>query len=293
MVESQSSALLGVWGSSPTDVWAVGGRTETGPLVLHYDGSTWETLDTGVRGVDLWWVYGFANGPVFMSGSNGTILRYQNGAFETMTTPGTSIVFGMWGSSPDNVWAVGGNFAGGAFAWQFDGSAWTARTDVPTDLTASGTLWKFNGRGSDDVWISATDGATLHWDGSAFERLDTGAEAPLLSIGGNSERFITAGGAFDGVLYENDGTGWKSAIPAGGPRLVGIAVSEDDAYVVGETGTVLRRSDDGWKTQTPRATNQNLHAVWLDPEGGAWAVGGQYETPPMRDGVVIHKGSAR
>lgn len=291
-IENQPSALLSVWGSSATDVWAVGGdpRTGTGPLVLHYDGTGWTTLDTGVRNVDLWWVHGFANGPVFMSGSNGTILRYQNGTFETMTTPGTAIVFGMWGAAPDDVWAVGGNFAGGGFAWRFDGTAWTAYPDVPADIVSMGTLWKVNGRSASDLWISGTDGATLHWTGSAFERMDVGVEAPLLSIAGNSKLFVTAGGSFDGVLYENTGSGWTSAIPSGGPRLVGAALSADDAYVVGETGTVLRRTDSGWKSETPRATTENLHAVWIDPTGGVWAVGGQYETPPMKDGVLIHKG---
>ncbi len=292
VVEAQPSALLGVWGSSATDVWAVGGdpRTGTGPLVLHYDGTTWTKLDAGVRNVDLWWVHGFAGGPVFMSGSKGTILRFENGTFQTMTTPGTSIVFGMWGASADDVWAVGGNFSGGGFAWHYDGTAWTANAGVPADIASMGTLWKVNGRSSTDLWISGTSGATLHWDGTAFERTDIPVEAPLLSIAGNADYFVTAGGAFDGVLYENDGSGWKASVPTGGPRLVGAAVSSTDAYVVGESGAVLRRTDDGWVSQTPRATNENLHAVWIDPDGGVWAVGGQYETPPMTDGVVIHKG---
>jgi hypothetical protein len=292
VAEGQPAALLSVWGSSATDVWVVGGdpRTGTGPIVQHYDGATWTKLDTGQRNVDLWWVTGFAGGPVFMSGSNGTILRYQNGAFEKLPTPGSLIVFGMWGAAPDDVWAVGGNFGGGGFAWRWNGSAWTALSSVPADLTSQGTCWKVSGRSAGDVWISATSGTTLHWDGATLERVDVPVEASLLSVAGNAERFVTVGGAFDGVLYENDGSGWKSALPTGGPLLTGVAVSDDQAYAVGQFGTVLRRGSSGWSSEKSRVTDENLHAAWIDPDGGVWAVGGHFDTPPMRAGVLIHKG---
>src|SRR5690242_4873825 len=96
VTENQPAALLSVWGSSASDVWVVGGdpRDGTGPIVEHYDGAMWTKMDTGQRNVDLWWVKGFADGTVFMSGSNGAILRYQNGAFEKLTTPGSLVVFG-------------------------------------------------------------------------------------------------------------------------------------------------------------------------------------------------------
>jgi hypothetical protein len=293
VIEGQRAVLLSVWSGSATDVWVVGGdpRDGTGPIVEHYDGGGWTKLDTGQRTVDLWWVTGFAGGPVFMSGSNGTILRYQNGAFEKLPTPGNFVVFGMWGAAPNDVWAVGGNFSGGGFIWRFNGTAWSAFPNVPADITSQGTCWKVNGRAADDVWISATNGTTLHWNGSTLDREDVPVEASLLSVAGNAERFVTVGGASDGVLYENDGSGWKSALPRGGSRLTGVAVSADQAYAVGQFGTVLGRDKSGkWSTEKPRVTDQDLHAAWIDQSGGAWAVGGHYDTPPMSAGVLIHKG---
>jgi hypothetical protein len=293
VVEDQPAALLSAWGSSATDVWVVGGdpRDGSGPLVYHYDGASWTKLDTGLRSVDLWWVTGFAGGPVFMSGSNGTIVKYQNGAFEKLATPGTFIVYGMWGAAPDDVWAVGGSGGGNGFIWRYNGTAWTAFPSVPSDIASQGTCWKVNGRSASDVWISATSGTTLHWNGSVLERMDVPVEASLLSVAGNAERFVTVGGQSDGVLYENDGSGWKSALPPGGPKLTGVAVSEDQAYAVGEFGAVLRRGSNGsWAIDKPHVTDQNLHATWIDPSGGVWAVGGHYDTPPMSAGVLIHKG---
>jgi hypothetical protein len=68
-----------------------------------------------------------------------------------------------------------------------------------------------------------------------------------------------------------------------------VAVSDDQYVTVGEFGTVLRRGSNGWSSDK-RVTDQNLHAAWIDPTGGMWAVGGHYDTPPMRDGVLIHRG---
>ncbi len=292
--QDQSAALLSVWGTGSDDVWAVGGDPDDGlgPLVLHYDGSAWTRLDSGQRELDLWWVFGFEGGPVFMSGAGGTILSYQDGEFTEYETPGSSIVFGMWGSAPDDVWAVGGNNGGGSgFVWRFDGAAWTA-AELPEQINGTDTVWKVAGIAADDVWMSGTAAKTLHWNGSSldFEAI-AGTDASFTSIGGNSERFIAVGGQFDGAIYENEGDGWQSALDGGADLLTGVAVSDDEAYAVGRFGTVLRRQSDGW-TAEPLSTEENLHAVWIDPEGGVWAVGGQFEVSPTTSGVMIHKGNA-
>ena len=298
VAKDQPSALLSVWGQAANDMWVVGGdpRDGSGPIVEHFDGSAWTKLDSGQRNVDLWAVHGFPDGTVYMSGTDGTILSYKNGTFTKMTTPGSLVVFGLWGQTSNDVWAVGGNRGGGAggFAWRYDGTSWGSDAAVPADLVSMGTCWKVGGESASDVWISGTNGATLHWDGSALTRMDVPVEASLFSVAGNSERFITVGGAFDGVIYENAGTGWVSALPSGGPLLTGVNVSADDAYAVGQFGTILRRGADGtWAVDGDPVTQQNLHATFIDPSGDAWAVGGQFDATPMTAGVLVHKGETQ
>jgi hypothetical protein len=227
-----------------------------------------------------------------MSGSNGKIIKYENGTFTPMTTPGTLIVFGMWGAAPDDVWAVGGNFSGGGFAWHYDGTAWTVQPGLPASLETSGNLFKVGGRASNDVWMVGTTGTAIHWNGTALEPTTLSTDASLLSVSGNSKRFVAAGGNFDGVLFETtDGASWKSVLPQGGPTLTGVIASEDETYAVGQAGTVLQRGGNGtWEVDGDRLTNQNLHAAWIDTDGGVWVVGGQFDTPPMRAGVLLHKG---
>lgn len=292
--QDQPAALLSVWGTSAQDVWAVGGDPGDGqgPLVLHYDGSAWTRLDSGKREADLWWVFGFEGGPVFMSGDGGTILRYEDGEFTPLETPGLSIVFGMWGAAPDDLWAVGGNLGGGSgFVWRFDGETW-AEVEQPEEMNGTDTVWKVSGLASDDVWMSATAGKTLHWNGASldFEAVP-GTDASFTSIAGNSERFVAVGGQQDGAIYENAGEGWEPALSGEPELLTGVAVSSDAAYAVGRYGRVLRRESDGW-TGEPQSTEESLHAVWIDPDGGVWAVGGNFEISPTSSGVMIHKGDS-
>jgi hypothetical protein len=72
---SLPGALMSIWGTSSTDVWAVGADGGAGAQVFHFDGAVWSSLDSGHEG-DLWWVFGLPSGSVYMGGTGGTILRY-------------------------------------------------------------------------------------------------------------------------------------------------------------------------------------------------------------------------
>ena len=51
------------------------------------------------------------------------------------------------------------------------------------------------------------------------------------------------------------------------------------------------RSAAGWALEeTGLALQQDLHGVWLDPDGGVWVAGGQTASFPLTDGVLVHKG---
>lgn len=301
VLSDQPAALLSVWPAGPRDVYVVGGdaRDGSGPTALHYDGTAWQRIATGVTNNDLWWTFGFADGTVFMGGAGGTILQYKQGTVTAMPTPGrltSVVVFGIWGAASNDVWAVGGvpGGGGGGFVWHYDGAAWTARSDVPADVSSGHTVFKVSGRSASDVWMVGSAGLGLHWNGSSLDRLDASTDGSLLSVAGMADRYIAVGGNFDGILYENvDGDGgWKSALPAGGPLLNGAAASGGAAYAVGHGGAVLRRGSTGWSVESTNAvTSQDLHAVAIDAAGGVWAVGGDFDNPPTTGGVLIYRGA--
>jgi len=285
-------ALTSLWGARANDIWAVGADRGggSGPTVMRYDGSQWDTLDTPKTSGDLWWVFGFDGGPVFLGGKNGLILRYEAGDFVEMPTPGTATVYGIWGSAPDDVWAVGGNVIKDAFAWRFDGEAWRVAQGVPPEISASQSLFKVWGRGPDDVWMVGTGGLMLHYDGSSLGPGASGTSRMLFTTHAGPRRVVAVGGLGDGVILENDGAGWMDVTPSGTPHVMGVWLDGDAGYAAGVEGAVLRRDSGEWKrVDTGLDLKEAFHAVWVDPEGGVWAVGGQVLAPPLVDGVIAHK----
>jgi hypothetical protein len=281
-----------VWGTAADDVWAVGGDAGDGATVLHWDGASWTRLDTGVS-ADLWWVFGFDGGPVYMGGSGGTILRYADGAFTPMTTPTADTVFGIWGATPDDVWAVGGAEGGasGGFAWRLDGDAWVAADGFPAAVADSKVVWKIHGSAADDVWLVGTAGLAIRWDGEQFTEDNLGGGESLFTVHQRDGRFVAVGGFATGLIFEHDGSGWERVSEPDAPPLAGVcALDGGGGFAVGQFGAVMERRDGAWQVVDGPATEETLHAVWVDPDGGAWAVGGQVQAFPLVRGVLAYRG---
>jgi hypothetical protein len=284
-----------VWGTSETDVWTVGGdaRDGTGPLVLHYDGDGWERLETGQTEGDLWWVFGFEGGPIYMGGAGGVILRYEGGSFTSMETPTTDTVFGIWGASPSDMWAVGGLFDNSGFAWRLEGQAWEPEPTLPADVVADAAIWKVFGTSADEVWLVGSDGVSFSWDGSALTQADTGVGSSLFTVHANAHRFAAVGGLASGIVVENDGSGWTNALSGSAPYgLTGVVLDDaDGGFAVGQYGLVVERTAEGWdEVDTGLSIQRDFHGVWMDPSGGIWTVGGQTASFPLTEGILVHRG---
>jgi hypothetical protein len=76
MTSGTSNWLFGVWGSSGSNVFAVG---DSG-TILHYDGSSWSSMTSGTSN-DLEGVWGSSGSNVFATGEGGTILHHSADIF--------------------------------------------------------------------------------------------------------------------------------------------------------------------------------------------------------------------
>ena len=208
-------ALMSVDGTSAHDVWIAGADTRNGKgaTVLHYNGKGWLRHITGVE-ADLWWVHVFGKSSVLFGGAKGTIVRYDGKSFTPMDTPGSSTVYGIWGTSEDEIWAVGGDpDVSPGFVWRWDGKQWTDMTVMLPAGKNGPALFKVWGHAADDLWIVGYEGTTVHWNGSAFEAADSGTDQPLFTVHGarsGDPSFVTVGGDSSAVILENDGTDWHN-----------------------------------------------------------------------------------
>lgn len=287
-------ALLSVWAGSAEDVWAVGGDAGSGPMVVQFDGTAWVQHATGTTG-DLWWVHGFAGGPVFMGGEGGIILKYEAGSFETMATPGTATVFGIWGPSADRLWAVGG--AGttptAGFVWRFDGTAWTEHPGAAAlDLAGTASVFKVWGRSATDVYMVGTPGLILRDDGQALTELDSPVERPLFTVHGDASRVVAVGGFASGTILESESGAFSDVTPPSCPQMSGVHVGANgEALAAGILGSIMTRGESGWElVDHGLPVNDDFHSTFIDDEGGYWAVGGVLIDPPI-EGMMVYRGT--
>ena len=84
-------------------------------------------------------------------------------------------------------------------------------------------------------------------------------------------------------------------------RLILQRVSRAEVRVGGQVvaagiqASTLRRTPDGWVVEENglvEISDLDFHAVWADPEGNAWAVGGNTTVAPLDRGVVAFFGTS-
>lgn len=112
VVDSRSSSLLeAIWGSSASDVWAVG---EGGVIRRFTGGPSFVAVPDAPTRQALHGVWGSGPDDVWVVGDGGTILHFDGAAWTTATVafplgPKPDLR-GVWGSGPNDVWVVGDAF---------------------------------------------------------------------------------------------------------------------------------------------------------------------------------------
>ncbi len=295
------SALLSVTARSPSDVYAVGADKGHGPLVLHFDGVRWKELHTGERG-DLWWVHAFPNGPALVAGAGGMVLRLEGGQFERLETPGLGrqTVYGVWGTSPDDFYAVGSASGRSGFVWHCRRGVFENENLPLDDLRLpSGELpgfFKVFGAG-DDVWVVGTGGTVLHRTAAGpFVPVHTTTHDTLFTIHGTGSRLLAVGGAGNGVVLDGSAATFHDVSPAGAGLLQGVFATDRGDWVSGERGAVYSRADESAPFVAVDhglvlPATSSLHSIFVDTSGGVWSVGGNVLGAALDDGVLIHRGA--
>ena len=252
------STLDGVWGSSSSDVFAVG----YSGTILHYDGSAWSAMTSGTS-YALYAVWGSSSSDVFAVGSGGTILHYNGSVWSAMTSRTTNDLLGVWGSSSSDVFAVGDH----GTILHYNGSAWSAMiSDTTNDLSG---VW---GSSSSDVFAVGGGGTILHYNGSVWSAMTSGTTDVLWGVWGSSSFNVFAVGG-DGTILHYDGSAWSAMTSSTNNVLWGVwGSSSSDVFAVGDAGTILRYNGSAWSAMIS-GTSHALYSVWVSPLTDVFAVG--------------------
>lgn len=209
-------------------------------------------------------------------------------------------LYGIWGSSANDVWAVGSG--GAVFHW--NGATWSQQR-VLTDAGQPKPLFGIWGSGPNDVWafgvneIFHADGwndAATVWSSIESPKLDIFTPTSTRAIWGSSATdvwllFGPLSSFSTGILNKcRHSDGWSGAttkltvaldhfaVGQPGMNFTGIwGTGPKDIWIVGESGRILH-TDGYWNraaewTQTDSNTRQHLTGVWGTASDDVWAVG--------------------
>lgn len=258
--------FLSAWGPSQDHVFTVGGQPSAG-VIMERTGETWSEVDLGLEVPLLNWVFGFADDDITVVGREGTVLHFDGTEWQQQPTPTVEDLWGVWGSSPSNLWAVGGRgrAEGQATILRYDGNTWTA-VEVPSlqrpNVFAFFKVW---GTGPDNVVIVGQRGVVLRWNGNELVEELAGASDDLVSVWGTGpDNIVAVGGRGTAVVARFDGSEWTTTSLAPLPGLNGVWVrNEKTIHAVGAVGTLLAVDAATMEPiQSFAGTDLDFHAVF-------------------------------
>lgn len=170
-----TETLFGVWGTSSSDLWVVGGNPdnpESGGALWHYNGSAWSVYDsTRIRpaGIpNLFKVWGRSATEIYAVGNRGIFLRYNGESWTELNTGSVRPLFTVHGN--DTLTVASGGFIDGVMI-EFDGETFAQRAQ-PGVVQMNGVFIPPNG---DGVAVGITGGVSRR-DENGWEVTEDGLD---------------------------------------------------------------------------------------------------------------------
>lgn len=278
--------LYGVWGTSPTNVYAVG----TSSLIARWNGVKWTAEDVSALvggSATLEGVYGSGPTDVWVVGdTQGVVLHSTgNGGWTRTTITGvTAELFAVWVAGDGAATAVGDlgtvvHYDPAKMKWSDDSLA--AGVDLGRVIAVTG-----GGPGANSLIAAGGDGGKLILAHAAMPAVWSRTQAGMDEIDSlwtdGTEIFVGTNGGT--VLHSvNAGTHFadaQSPLAAAGRSMFGMwGSSAKQVYAVGGNGAIIRWDGAAWTVES-FPTPTELRAMW-GTAGEGFIVG--------KGGLVLHR----
>ena len=254
------SHLLDVWGTSPTNVYAVGLLQTIGSeptrFITHFDGSNWTTLrDDSLS----WWlgagvlagIHGSSDSSIFVVGSRyhsnpatGFAAFWNGRRWKDISPRNSKPLFSVWSRSAMEAYACGDS----GTLLRYNGTTWKA--------LQSGTaldIWQITSLTNGNIYAVASDffnsfagSAVLRIDGESVALDHSFPVGQKFGLWGTTPSLIYATG--EGTFKKADRADWIE-ISTPNPRVVMWSVSgtgSNNVFVAGAYGAVIHWSGKSW-----------------------------------------------
>ncbi len=278
MESGTTQFLRAVWGSSATNVFAVG---DSG-TVLHYDGQLWSRtrIAADLRLTDVW---GASGTDVFVTSSDDSIYHFDGRAWGVAALTGLQSFTSVWGTSGTDVF-VGTLFGGVVY---FNGNGWYwIRDEEPYFIHTK--VW---GTATNNVYITRSneverfDGMKWLFTTVAPSFYPTNYQDPAGGIGGTSPSDVyVVGGS---TVLRFNGTRWDSVTvpPLGFSTTQSLydvwGTTANDVWFVGDKGALLHKVGPTVALEESGVVG-SLRGIWGSSSSNIFVVG--------EGGVILHYG---
>ncbi len=217
--------------------------------------------------------------------------------------PTGSTLRSVWGYSPSDIYAVGGNGPLSGTLIHYNGTAWspvntgnyttlygvwgTSPSDVyavgdNTILHYNGLIWSpismdclFSaiwGTGPSDIFAAGNGGKIFHYNGLSWILQTTGIIDWLYAVWGTGPGDVFAAGE-NGRILHYDGSSWTDQSPDTGGIFFGLWGSAgNNVLAVGSSGAVFRYNGTSWYPETV-STSNTLNEIFGIGPNDIYAVG--------------------
>jgi hypothetical protein len=255
------SRLLDVWGTSPTNVYAVGDVSgpppELGKYIAHYDGVAWTAMHDDSLS---WWIasgllaaiHGISDTAIFVAGSRdngygvtGFVGHWNGRKWSNISPDSCSSLITVWAKSATDLYAAGDT----GTVLHYDGNHWQ-RLQCGTGLD----IWQITGlpKGAlygvaSDYFNSFAGSVIVRIEGTAVIQDQVFPVGQKFGVWGttNGEGYATGEGAF----HKLNGSTWEEILTPN-PRVVLWSVSgtaSNNVIISGAFGAVIHWSGRTWK----------------------------------------------
>jgi hypothetical protein len=282
MNSGTSAFLSDVWGTSSTNVYAVGRDESDKGVILHYDGQSWQPMVLPANTPVLYNIWGRSETEIYATVFGQPPLRFDGQAW----SPDTRIRLSgdkIWGYPPEDAIYVADShtveYIKGASRSYVVNSGWLL--DITGTCTGNAYLSGHHGyvaRVRDGVVV-----ADLHGEAEyPFHELWAAADDSLYaSIPG------TESATEPQYMAHYNGSTWSyESYPAKALMFAVWGTSDFNVFAGGSGGVIIRYDGGSWeRMDTGGSDDEDIYGIWGTPDGSSvFAVG--------EAGVILHNSSA-
>ncbi len=240
-------------------------------MIRRMVGSDFESVETGVK-KNIYGMWGTSAQNIYAVGALGSLWHWDGGGWTQQASVAKTDWRGIFGVDAQHIFAVG--LAGAAAV--FDGVTWKA-APVAGNQNLTGV---FAAQGASGIVAFASSQSGIYqYNKTTGWQQNGNLYANFMAIHGSDATHMWAVG-MTGAMAMWDGVSWKTQTSGTSIALRDVwAASPTLVYAVGENGIILKYDGKAWKPMNSGVTT-TLSSVWGNAGDDVWAVGAR--------GVILH-----